>query len=46
LLEFHHVDPYALGGPATAENIQLRCRAHNRYEVQLVFGPRPISAER
>jgi hypothetical protein len=46
LLEFHHVDPYALGGPATAENIQLRCRAHNRYEAQLVFGPPPISAQR
>jgi hypothetical protein len=46
LLEFHHVEPYALGGPATAENIQLRCRAHNRYEAQLVFGPARLSAQR
>jgi 5-methylcytosine-specific restriction endonuclease McrA len=28
-LEFHHVRPYARGGPATVENIELRCRAHN-----------------
>ncbi len=39
-LEFHHVQPYALGGPATAENISLRCRRHNQYEAELVFGPR------
>ena len=39
-LEFHHVQPYALGGPATAENLSLRCRRHNQYEGELVFGPR------
>ena len=39
-LEFHHVRPYALGGPGTAENISLRCRRHNQYEAELVFGPR------
>ena len=39
LLEFHHVVPYARGGRATADNIQLRCRAHNGYEVDLFFGP-------
>jgi len=37
-LEFHHVEPYAAGGAATADNIQLRCRAHNQYEASLVFG--------
>lgn len=31
-LEFHHRHPYARGGPATVENIELRCRAHNLYE--------------
>jgi hypothetical protein len=36
-LEFHHVQPYAAGGPATAANIQLRCRAHNVYEALLFF---------
>jgi 5-methylcytosine-specific restriction endonuclease McrA len=40
-IEFHHVHPYALGGPATAENIQLRCRAHNQFEASLAFGPLP-----
>jgi hypothetical protein len=37
-LEFHHVQAYATGGPATSENIQLRCRAHNQYEADLLFG--------
>lgn len=37
-LEFHHVDPYAAGGPATVDNIALRCRAHNAYEATLFFG--------
>ena len=39
-LEFHHVTPYASGGPATADNISLRCRAHNQYEGELAFGVR------
>jgi len=39
-LEFHHIQPYAKGGPATVENISLRCRRHNQYEAELVFGPR------
>ena len=39
-VEFHHVDPYALGGEATVDNIQLRCRPHNDYEGRLYFGDR------
>ncbi len=39
-LEFHHVSPHAEGGEPTAENIQLRCRAHNAYEAELNFGAR------
>lgn len=38
-LEFHHVVPFSTGGEATAENIQLRCRAHNQYEAERDFGP-------
>jgi hypothetical protein len=38
-VEFHHVDPHAAGGKATVDNIELRCRAHNRYEADLYFGP-------
>jgi hypothetical protein len=45
-LEFHHIRPYALGGLATVENISLRCRRHNQYEAELVFGPRGSSAMR
>jgi 5-methylcytosine-specific restriction endonuclease McrA len=37
-LEFHHVVPYATGGAATFENIQLRCAAHNAHEAELYFG--------
>ena len=37
-LEFHHQQPFALGGGKTADNISLRCRAHNVYEAELVFG--------
>jgi hypothetical protein len=31
-VEFHHVRPVAVGGEAIAENIELRCRAHNQFE--------------
>jgi 5-methylcytosine-specific restriction endonuclease McrA len=37
-LEFHHVVPYADGGATTAENLELRCAAHNRYEAEQYFG--------
>jgi hypothetical protein len=37
-LEYHHARPYAWGGEATVDNIQLRCRAHNAYEAELLFG--------
>ncbi len=36
-LEFHHVEPHAAGGPASVENIQLRCRAHNIHEAEQYF---------
>ena len=38
-LEFHHILPFAAGGPATAGNLTLRCRAHNQYEADRYFGP-------
>jgi hypothetical protein len=44
-LEFHHVQPHANGGPATVANIALRCRRHNQYEAELVFGPRRLQQE-
>jgi hypothetical protein len=36
-VEFHHVRPYAVGGEASVENIQLRCRQHNAYEAREFF---------
>lgn len=37
-VEMHHLDARALGGEATADNISLRCRRHNRYAAELDFG--------
>jgi 5-methylcytosine-specific restriction endonuclease McrA len=39
-LELHHRVPCARGGPASVENIELRCRAHNAYEAEREFGAR------
>jgi len=36
-LEFHHVEPFADGGPTTTSNLELRCRAHNLYESRDLF---------
>lgn len=38
-LDVHHVEPHGIGGETTAANVSLRCRAHNVYEAELVFGP-------
>jgi hypothetical protein len=45
-LEFHHVVPFALGGPSTVENLALRCRAHNNHESEQRFGARSGGAAR
>jgi hypothetical protein len=45
-LEKHHVVTYAEGGPATVDNISLRCRRHNQYEAELIFGPREAPPDR
>jgi hypothetical protein len=44
-VEFHHVVPYGAGGRSTADNIQLRCRAHNTYEAEVFYGPARDYAE-
>ena len=44
-LEYHHAGiPFAHGGPETAANIALHCRAHNLYEGARIFG-RPLPRE-
>jgi len=37
-LELHHIEPFALGGPATADNLALMCRAHNALLAERDFG--------
>jgi hypothetical protein len=37
-LEFDHIEPVARGGRATVEGMRLRCRAHNQYGAEQVFG--------
>ncbi|MEO7275363.1 MAG: HNH endonuclease signature motif containing protein [Vicinamibacterales bacterium] len=38
-LELHHLVPFADGGRTVADNLALRCRAHNAYEAEQWFGP-------
>jgi hypothetical protein len=37
-LEYDHAEPVARGGQATAENVRLLCRSHNRYAAERAFG--------
>lgn len=45
-LEYDHVRPVALGGKATVDNLRLRCRAHNQYEAEKVFGAEFVRQKR
>ena len=38
LLEFHHDEPYALGGDRSLDNLRLACSAHNAYMAELDYG--------
>ena len=42
-LEYHHLVPFAAGGLTCVENLELRCRAHNRHEAEQWFGERQPS---
>jgi hypothetical protein len=37
-LEYDHEIPVALGGSTTVANLRLRCRAHNQYAAECVYG--------
>ena len=37
-LEFDHIEPLARGGGASISGMRLRCRAHNQYEAERVYG--------
>ncbi|HEU4333214.1 MAG TPA: hypothetical protein VFT32_01850 [Candidatus Eisenbacteria bacterium] len=45
-LEFDHVEPVARGGRATVDGLRLRCRAHNQYEAERIFGAGFMSERR
>jgi len=37
-LQFDHIQPLALGGKSTIENVRMLCRAHNLLAARLAFG--------
>ena len=37
-VELDHVQPAALGGPSTVENLRILCRSHNTLSAEHVFG--------
>jgi hypothetical protein len=43
-LEFHHLNPFALGGEHAAANLTLRCAAHNALAAEEDFGRELIHA--
>jgi len=45
-LEFHHRKPHARGGPATVDNLELRCRAHNALAADQDFGRKHMARVR
>jgi 5-methylcytosine-specific restriction endonuclease McrA len=38
MLEFDHIEPLALGGKSTLDNVRLACRPHNLLAARQVFG--------
>jgi hypothetical protein len=42
-LEYHHRNPFALGGAPTIDNICLMCGPHNRYLAELDLGAKVMS---
>jgi len=45
-LQFDHVTPVARGGTSTADDLRLRCRAHNQLEAERAFGRGFMEARR
>jgi hypothetical protein len=44
-LELDHVEPRALGGTNTAENLRVRCRAHDRLAAEDAFGKTHVAEQ-
>jgi 5-methylcytosine-specific restriction endonuclease McrA len=45
-LEFHHQHPHARRGPASVDNLTLRCRSHNDLAAEQDFGRDVIRKKR
>ena len=43
-LELDHIEPLAVGGEGTIENLRLRCRAHNQRYARQYFGASRVEA--
>jgi hypothetical protein len=39
-IEYDHVQPVALGGTSTIDNVRLLCRSHNLLAARLALGDR------
>jgi hypothetical protein len=37
-VELHHLEPFAVGGTSSSENLTLRCRAHNLHAAEQDYG--------
>ena len=42
-VQLHHLDPFAMGGRATAANLTLRCRVHNHHAAEQDYGAEHIA---
>ncbi|MBS1958633.1 MAG: HNH endonuclease [Bdellovibrionales bacterium] len=40
-VELDHIEPHGLGGKNSIENLRLRCRTHNLFYAQKVYGKSP-----
>jgi hypothetical protein len=45
-LEYHHRDPFAMGGDHGVENIRLMCHAHNAYLAEHDYGRKAMARYR
>jgi hypothetical protein len=43
-LQFHHRQPYGLGGDRSVGNISLRCPLHNKYLAEIDYGRATVAA--
>jgi hypothetical protein len=37
-VQYDHIEPVALGGPSTVENVRLLCARHNLLHARRIFG--------